>query len=69
MLGVRIGTLLITPYNGERIKVEPVNDVDFIVRVPRAWRDGWLSKAQEINAAVDEASACQPSVPEPDFAA
>lgn len=69
MLGIRIGTLLITPYNGDRIKVEPVNATDSIVRVPRDWGEGWMAKAREIAAAVEESQACQPSVPEPDFAA
>ena len=40
MLGIRIGTLMITPHNGDRIKVEAMPSGDCIVRVPRAWGDG-----------------------------
>ena len=69
MLGVRIGTLMVTPHNGDRILVEPLNGRDCIVRIPRSWGEAWLARAAELNAAVEEAQRCQPSVPEPDLAA
>ena len=69
MLGIRIGTLMITPHNGDRIKVEAMPSGDCIVRVPRAWGDGWIARAAEVNAAVEEAQRVQPFVPEPNMAA
>ena len=56
MLGIRLGHLVISPYNGERVKVEHLVSNDWLVRVPRAWGEAWISRLVDINDAVDAAS-------------
>jgi hypothetical protein len=66
MLGVRMQSLLVVPYNGDSIKVEIAPHETILVRVPAAWGDGWLDRARQINDAVAVATA---NTPEPSYCA